>query len=282
MQLPPQDLRFAIRNLRKNPGFAVAAALTLALGIGANTAIFSLINAVLLRPLPVSDPNQLVAIRAVSAHDTETEFPLSVFERIRDDGRSLAGAFAFDTTRLSAKIDGQSEVLSGDCVSGTFFTLLGVTPTRGRPFTIEDDRPDAQPVAVISYSYWKRRFALDPGTLGQRITLKGAPFVIVGVAPEGFLGVEPGLAPDLWVPMAHWPALRLNDHLSVGIIARLGPSVTPETARAEIETIYRRSWDGPRGLAGSPNVELTGPPHIELLPAGHGLSDLRDEFEQPL
>jgi predicted permease len=279
MEQVVQDLRFAVRTLRKSPGFATAAALTLALGIGANTAIFSLIDAVLLRTLPVRDPDHLVILRAVAAgQDDEDGFSVSAFEQIRDHGRSLSGAFAFDGTRLSASVDGRPDILWGQCVSGNFFELLGVKPTRGRAFTIQEDQPASAPAAVISYAYWKRRFALDPGAVGKTITLKGVPFTLIGVAPEGFVGIEPGFAFDVWVPLTHWTRLRLNDHLSLGIMGRLRPGVAREKARAEIETIYRRSREKPEG---APRA-LDTPPRLELLPGGRGLSGLREDYAQPL
>jgi predicted permease len=281
MERVVQDLRFAVRTLRKSPGFATAAALTLALGIGANTAIFSLIDAVLLRALPVRDPDQLVILRPVAAgQDDEDGFSVSAFEQIRDHGRSLSGAFAFDGTRLSASVDGRPDILWGQCVSGDFFELLGVKPTRGRAFTIQEDQPASSPAAVISYAYWKRRFALDPGVVGKTITIKGVPFTLIGVAPEGFAGIEPGFAFDVWVPLTHWTRLRLNDHLSLGIMGRLRPGVAPEKARAEIETIYRRSREKPQG-PGAPRAVDT-PPRIELQPGGRGLSGLREDYAQPL
>ena len=135
-----QDLRFALRSLRKAPGFAIAVILTLALGIGANTAIFDLIDAVILRTLPVKKPQELFFLEAVTKGGREDGFPAAFFEQVRDHNTSMAGVSAFDTTRLSASVDGQPDVLWGQCVSGNFFDLLGLVPSRGRALTIGDDR----------------------------------------------------------------------------------------------------------------------------------------------
>ncbi|MFY9550784.1 MAG: ABC transporter permease [Thermoanaerobaculia bacterium] len=283
MEILAQDLRFAFRTLRKSPGFATAVILTLALGIGANTAIFSLIDAVILRTLPVKNPQQLFFLEAVSRGGTDDGFPATLFEQIRDNSKSMSGVFGFDTTRLSASVDGQPEVLWGQCVSGNFFDLLGVRPSQGRALATEDDRPASPPVVVISHRYWKRRFALDSAILGGTITLKGIPFTVIGVAPEGFLGIEPGDSPDLWMPMAHWTRLRLNDHVSVGIMGRLKPDISRESAQGELDAIYRASGVQPPGSETmSSNGQRPNQSRMVLTPGARGLSGLRDEFSLPL
>ena len=275
METFAQDLRFALRTLRKSPGFSAAVILTLALGIGANTAIFSLVDAVILRTLPVKNPKQLFFIEAVSNQGADGSFPFSVFEQMRDHNRSMAGIVAFDGTRLSAIVDGQPEVIWGQCVSGNFFELLGVRPTQGRALTPADDLPASPPATVISHRYWKRRFGLDPAILGKTVTLKGAPFTIIGVAPQGFFGIDPSWAPDLWMPMAQWTSLRLKDHDSVGILGRLNPGVDQKQARGELDAIYQASRVTQPGLD-------TTPSRIVLASGARGLSDLRDEFSLPL
>jgi len=269
------DLRFALRTLRKSPGFSAAVILTLALGIGANTAIFSLVDAVILRTLPVKNPQELVFLGAVSGRGAVSDFALPIFEQIRDHDRVMNGVSAFDGTRLSASIDGQPEVLWGQCVSGNFFELLGVRATRGRTLTPVDDLSAAPPAAVLSHRYWERRFGSDSTILGKAITLKGVTFTIVGIAPEGFLGIDPSWAPDLWMPMVQWPSLRLKDHDSVGILGRLKPGIDPRQAREELDAIYQSS----RAAPASPDAT---PPRIELVSGARGLSDLRDEFSLPL
>ena len=261
--------------MRKSPAFSAAVVLTLALGIGANTAIFSLVDAVILRTLPVRDPKQLYFLAAVSGRGSDGEFSLPLFEQVRDHNRTLEGAAAFDGTRLSASIDGQPEVLWGQCVSGNFFELLGVRASRGRTLVPADDAPSAPPAAVISHRYWARRFGLDPGILGKPIALKGLAFTVVGVAPDGFQGIDPSWAPDLWIPMVQWPALRLKDHDSVGVLGRLKPGVDPRQARDDIDAIYQSSRTAGSGIDAKP-------PRIAFVSAARGLSDLRDEFSLPL
>lgn len=282
MEILAQDVRFALRTLRKSPGFTLAVILTLALGIGANTAIFSLIDAVILRTLPVRDPERLVFLEAVSRGGTDGDFSPALYEQIRDHNESLSGVVAFDGTRLSADVDGQPDVLWGECVSGNFFDLLGVRPQRGRALTGEDDRPASPPAAVISHRYWERRFGLDPAVVGRTITLKSIPFTVVGVAPEGFLGIEPGWSPDLWMPLAHWTRVRLNDHVSVGILGRLKPGMGRERAQAELDAIYRGSGLQPSGSTPSSPGQQSPPSRLVLTPGARGLSDLRDQFSLPL
>ncbi|HEY4229323.1 MAG TPA: ABC transporter permease [Thermoanaerobaculia bacterium] len=269
------DLRFAFRTLRKSPTFSAAVILTLALGIGANTAIFSLIDAVILRTLPVKDPGQLFFVEAVSSRGSDGDFPFAVFEQVRDHNRTLQGVSAYDGTRLSASIDGQPEVLWGQCVSGNFFELLGVRATRGRTLSPADDTSTAPPAAMLSHRYWQRRFGSDTAILGKPISLKGVVFTVVGIAPEGFQGIDPGWAPDLWIPMVQWPSLRLKDHDSVGILGRLQRGTDPSRARADLDAIYQSSRAAASGLDAKP-------PRIALVSAARGLSDLRDEFSLPL
>src|SRR5450755_2191845 len=188
MEILAQDLRFAIRTLRKSPAFAAAVILTLGLGIGANTAIFSLIDAIILRTLPVRNPGQLFFLEAVGPRGTRESFSPEIFEEVRDHNQSMSGVFAFDTIRLKATVDGRPEVVWGMSVSGNFFDLLGVRPARGRALSVADDAKDSAPAAVISHRYWQRRFALDPTIVGRTVFLKGMPFALVGVAPEGFSG----------------------------------------------------------------------------------------------
>src|SRR5260370_16120025 len=155
-----QDLRFAARTLRKSPGFTAVAVLTLALGIGANTAIFSLVDTFLLRALPVKDPQQLVFIRATRPKGgTHGDFPYATFEALRDRNYSFSGMFAWDGSRVSAVLNGQAELIDGDFVSGNYWDVLCVASFLGRPFSSDDDQPGKNPVAVISYDFWHGRFA---------------------------------------------------------------------------------------------------------------------------
>src|SRR5882757_5144826 len=189
MRILLQDLRYAVRLLLKNPTFAIVSVLTLALGIGANAAIFSVTDAVMLKLLPVRNPKQLVYFRLLSPREHGSAFSRAEFAQFLEQSRSFSGMAAFDTLRLMATAGGQSEFVSGECVSGTFFPVLGVDVTLGRPLTSGDDQPGRPGVAVISHDYWKRRFALDPAVAGKTINLKGISFTIVGVVPARFRGI---------------------------------------------------------------------------------------------
>src|ERR1700730_2096383 len=171
-----QDVRYAGRMLLKSPGVTAIAALSLALGIGANTAIFSLVDEVVLKKLPVKNPTELVRAGHTRLEGgADYAFPYSAYEQLRDRNHTLAGMFASDESRLSAMVDGQPELLQGAMVSGSYFRVLGVDAILGRTFTAEDDRPGRPPVTVISYAWWKRKFALSPSVVGQTIVLKGMP-----------------------------------------------------------------------------------------------------------
>jgi predicted permease len=233
------DARYGMRMLLKNPGFTAVAVLTLALGIGANTAIFNFVNAVILRELPIRDANELVFPRVMSPEESGDDFSYTEFETIRDHSRSFSGVFAFDTTRFLASIDGQTDFVWGQCVSANFFSVLGVNPILGREFTVREDQAGQQPTIVISHDYWRRKFALDPNVLGKNIVLKKIDFRVVGVAPRSFRGIELGDSVDIWMTMANWPQVRLSDHLTVGIMGRLKPEITREQAAAELGILDR-------------------------------------------
>ena len=221
-----RDLRHAARLLRRNPGFASIAVLSLALGIGANTAIFSLVNAFLLRSLPVRNPEELVLFRAVegvngrmsragenngsidpaTGRNSTTSFSLLILDRFRATPSGLSEVFAFaPVSQPNVLIDGQPEIAaSAQLVSGNYHAGLGVPARLGRIFTMEDDRRSAQPVAVISFRYWDARFGRDPGVIGKTIAVNRVPTVIVGVTPPGFDGAaQAGESPDISLVLAH-------------------------------------------------------------------------------
>ena len=277
------DLRYAVRMLLKNPGFAIVAVLTLALGIGANAAIFSVTDAVMLKLLPVKNPKQLVYFRLLSPQERGSAFSRAEFARFLEQSHSFSGMSAFDTLRLMGTVDGQSEFVSGECVSGTFFSVLGVDVSVGRPLTVDDDQPGRPGVAVISYSYWQRKFGLDPAVTGNTIRLKNVPFTIVGVAPPRFRGIELGDAMDVWVPLAFWEQLRLNDHLTLGVMARIKPEVDARQASAEITLIDQQFAAAALGSQVTPLAarDLQAR-NVELVPGGRGLSDLPDELPRSL
>src|SRR5499426_67054 len=200
-----QDLRYGLRMLWKDKGFTVIALLSLALGIGANTAIFSIIDAALIKTLPVKNPERLVSLERgdVPPGSSRDGFSRAFFEKARMQQELLAGVCAFWTgPRVNVALDGQAEVASAQRVTGGFFAALGVNALLGRTITDEDDKlPGAHPVVVISHRYWQGRFAADPAIVGRTISLNGHPFTVIGVTPPEFFGAIVGEAPDLWAPM---------------------------------------------------------------------------------
>ena len=268
------DLRYALRTLRKNLGFTVVAVLTLALGIGANTAIFSLINALGLRPLPVQKPEELVLIMPANERNGDFGFSYPLYKAVRDENRTLAGAFVSAGGPMNVSVDGQAELApnGGGYVSGSYFSVLGVEAVAGRTFTPAEDKvPGQNPVAVISYRYWRRRFALSPSVIGKTIYLNGVPFTIIGVTPPRFFGIEVGRSPDITVPMTMYPQLnsgstQLSDPGSWWLVAlaRLRPGISAEQATADLSAIFEHYMEE-RGLR-------TEDLRIKLRPGAWGLS----------
>jgi macrolide transport system ATP-binding/permease protein len=222
-----QDLRYGWRTLRKNPLFAAMAVLSLALGIGANTAIFSFMDAILMRGLPVHHPGELVILNwhtkdfpAVvhGMHGSwyndpqigwnSGDYPFPAFELLRTSNSALSSMFGFaDAGRLNLNVQGQADLVDGELVSGNFFSSLGVRPAAGRLITEEDDRAGATPVVVISHNYWRRRFAEGNDAIGRSILLNRTTFRIAGVCAPDFSGVNPADAPDLFIPLHAAPLL---------------------------------------------------------------------------
>ena len=254
-----RDLRYGLRMLLKQPGFTVIAVLTLALGIGANTAIFSVVNAVLLQPLPYQEPDRLVKVVQSSANPGK--FGMSSlwgypkFEALRDHNESFAGVAAYCKRAFNLTGTDQPERLQSELVSASYFPLLGIDAARGRMFLPEEDKtPGANAVAVISYGFWQRRLGSDPDAVGKIIELDKHPLTVVGVAPRGFKG-QSGVA-DVWVPMMTVPFLLSPQLLTqtrvywLEVIARLNAGVTKEQAQAEMEIAHERIeklFPGPSG-----------------------------------
>jgi len=197
-----QDLRYAVRLLAKSPGVTAMAVLALALGIGANTAIFSLVNGALIRPLPgVHDPDHLVTLERTQDRRVQFSFGYPDYIDYRDHGSSLVDLAAHCGTPLSFN-NGATERLRGDLVSGNYFSVLGVKSAVGRLITSDDDdQPGERPVAVLSYGLWLRAFGSDQDVVGRGMKLNGYDFTIVGVAPRDFSGTETGRAYDVWIPI---------------------------------------------------------------------------------
>ena len=276
-----QDLRFAARILRKNPGFTAVAVLTLALGIGANTAIFSLVDTFLLRVLPVKDPQQLVFIRATLPQGgTHGDFPYATFEALRDRNNSFSGMFAWDGSRVNAVLNGQAELIDGDFVSGNYWEVLGVTPFLGRTFNADDDQPGKNPVAVISYDFWQRRFARDPAAVGKTLYLGRIPFTVVGVSSPRFFGRNvAGRSADVVLPMAFHSQLGLNDHDTFEIMARLKPGMTAEQACADLDVGFQQFLTREAGSLTFPQMQQEiRAQKIVLIPGFRGESQPTENF----
>jgi len=288
-----QDLRFGIRLLWKNPGFTTVAALSLALGIGANTAIFSLVDAVLLKMLPVKSPEQLVALEGFNERGERNEiFSYPLFERLRDRSRVFTGVLAAedDTNRVEMvgpEPSGRTEQAVVQLVSGEYFQVLGVNAVAGRLLTMADNQtPGAHQVAALSYDFWRRRFAGDSTVIGQNITLKGQPFTIIGVAPPEFFGESVGRAPDIWAPLMMQPQFRRGqsylDQANISwlrIIARLQPGVSEEQALAAVNALLGQINSEPSDLGKWTKISHA---KIILIPGGQGPSEMRDRFSKPL
>ena len=279
-----QDLRYAMRQLAKSPGFTVIVVLSLALGIGANTAIFTVVDALMLRALPVREPQRLVILGGDGTY--------ARFEQLRGEITSLSGLFAVGHI-VSRRIvvtgsgTGETESALAQEVSGNFFSVLVEPAQIGRPLVVDDDKPGAaRPVAVLSHAFWHRRFAGDPAVLGRTITVSNVAVTIVGVMPAGFFGVDAGQgrAVDLWCPL--WLKQQLDDGFEaqrlttyaagsswLSIMGRLQPGVSLEQARAELAAVCQR--------AGSlrPNDRA---PQLTLELGETGFSRLRGQFHQPI
>jgi predicted permease len=293
-----QDLRFGIRLLLKHRGFTAVAVLSLALGIGANTAIFSLINAALLKTLPVKDPQRLVFFMVAGPQGTGPSYSYPLVEQFKRNNHSFTDIIAasrLSRTRLTEPgTSGQVESVQTGRVSGNFFSALGVGAVAGRTLTEDDEKPGSvQPVAVISYNFWKRRFGLDPGVVGRKVTLDDFPFTIIGVAPPGFFGIEVGSSPDLWWPIQMTPQVMpgsqiLNDSSTrwLYVMARLKPGVNVEQARADMNAVFRQSLNEiePERLASFTPTQRRNhfERNIQLVAGGTGFTWLRERIKQPL
>jgi predicted permease len=258
-----RDLRFGLRSLRQSPGFALTAIVTLALGVGANTAVFSLMNAVLLRSLPVNDPDRLVYLRTsnpprgTGTIDSNETFSYPVYDALRKQDGALSPVMAYvplSNSKVAVRYGADPEEAEGDMVSGTFFSGLGVKLVRGRGFSEQDEINHAA-IAVISYNYWTQRFARNPDVLGTTLFVNGVAITIVGVAANGFEGVEGGGSTDFWVPLQSRPELNawgnpLEDGKNyianqtwwcLRLIGRLAPGKNRAQAVAQLQPVFQRA-----------------------------------------
>jgi predicted permease len=308
-----QDVRYGLRMLRKSPAFTIVAVITLALGIGANSAIFNVLDAVLLRLLPVKAPEQLVVLTDPDAHGrwygaeggNRSLLAFSEFQYLHDHNDVFSGIFAADseTPKLEVSIGNSSTGLAEEpetarvqLVSGDYFSVLGVGATAGQTFTREVDRArGASPVAVLSYPFWKERFNLDPAILGKTIRIHQTTFEIIGVAPSGFFGATVGQAPDVWVPLmmqdAVYPGRDLlapappfmNQYAWLQVMARMRPGVTLQQSKAAINVVFRGLLINSLGSSGT-QQQRRGylDQQINLQPGSRGASTLHEAFANPL
>ena len=298
------DLRYAFRQLRQSPAFTAVAVLSLVLGIGANTAIFSLMEAALWKSIPVRNPEELRLLswesganrvmngingnmsRTATGGSTSTSFSYPVFLALQRQNQAFESLFTFKPVgRITAVIDGRAELLFGMLVSGNFYHSVGVVPAAGRPILASDDAPDAEKVAVISNGLWERRFGRDPSVLGKAVEINGAAVTIVGINPRDFTGVEPGRNPDLFFPMGMqsvaWPrtdssALTNPDMWWVIVIGRLKRDVADAEAQAALAVVFDQAV-----RASLPDRGDRDQPRLQIASGARGLDDL-DGYRNPL
>jgi predicted permease len=295
-----QDLRYSVRTLLKSPVFLAVAVLSLALGIGANTAIFTLIHQIILQPLPVRNPEQLVMLAGRGSHYGGNNGPdrlsYPMYQEIRDKNQVFSGMFCTYPSTVSATFQGGTELIGADFVSGNYFPVLGIGAAAGRVFTASDDLiQGGHPLAVLSYGYWRARFGMDAGIVGKQIVVNGRALTIIGVSPAGFDGVEPGRAPQIRIPITmkeHLPRSgysRLNDNRIrwTEVFGRLKPGMTVQKAQAGLQPLFhqilnREVTEKPFAKA-SPFVKQEFlKMWMEAMPGSKGRSNLRRMYSKPL
>ncbi|MFA5897502.1 MAG: ABC transporter permease [Hyphomicrobium sp.] len=302
MTLPTNDLKLAVRGLFRSPLFSIVAILSLAIGIGANTAIFTLIDQILLRKLPVKNPDEVVMLFQQGPHSGSNmgsrmhSYP--IYQEFQKRAEPLAEVLARRLAAASVSIDNQTERVEAEMVSGNFFSMLGVRPAAGRLFNSrEDDQVySGHPVVVLSYDYWNARFSRDPAAVGKKILVNNYPMTIVGVSAAGFAGIDPARSPQIRVPLLmkpvivpEWQWVRMNDERTrwVQVFARLKPGYTPESAQAPLQGLFTQIRQHEMTLPGakgwSPYLRerfMTGQLKVEK--AAMGYSSLRNDFSTAL
>ena len=299
-----QDVRYAVRVLARQPLFTAMAVLSLALGIGANTAIYSFMDAILLRALPVRNPESLVVLnwhggqeRPAVVHGlsgsnfkdpktgyTSGNFPFPAFELLRANSPQFASVFAFNGAgRLTVLVQGQADLANGQYVSGGYFSGLGVLPAAGRLIDAADDRAGAPPIVVLGFGYAQRRFGDVSGAPGQSILINGTPFTVAGVAAPEFFGVNPAGPQDLYLPMRELlssePAATSDPHRYwVEMMGRLRPGVTIEQGQTELAQVFRNFVES----TAATDKERTDLPTLYLQEGAGGLDFLRRQYSRPL
>jgi macrolide transport system ATP-binding/permease protein len=298
-----QDIRYGLRTMAANRLFTAMAVLSLALGIGANTAIYSFMEAIMLRALPVADPEQLVVFNwhakdyppvahkfsGDAYNDSRTGYtsgnlPLPAMTALRSNSRVLSSVFAFSgLPRLTVEVQGQAEMVRSGLVSGDFYRGLGIRPALGRLISEDDDRAGAN-VVVISYAWWQWRFASDPNVVGQSILVTRIPFTIIGVAPPGFFGVVPGQAPEIFVPLQSdaLPPARARsvdgNYYWVSMMGRLKPGIGIRQAQTGLAIQFHQFVES----TATNDKERADLPEFLLQEGASGIDSLRRQFSKPL
>ncbi len=294
------DLRYAFRQLRKSPGFAATAVLTLALGIGANTGMFTVLEAMLLRALPIHDAQRVVYItennppdNVMNSGNSPWDFPMPVFQQLRQQKQIFQDVIAYvplSFNKVEVRVGNTPDAVEADMVSGNFFQMLGVRMARGRAFDLEDERQHTQ-VVVLSYDYWTRAFARNPDAVGRTMFIRGIPFTVVGVTAPGFVGVEPATRDAFWIPLQNRLDLNpLGFPASSGytlygpkpwsllmMMGRLAPGQTKRSAEAALNPVLLRYWYGTLGRSAPPKMNLG----VQLMPAT-GVGTMSDQIREPL
>ena len=294
-----QDIRFALRSFRKSPIFTAVAVLSLALGIGANTAIFTLIDQLILRLLPVKDADRIVLLSAHGRHyggnNGINALSYRMYQDIRDQNQVFDGTMSRYRLTFTLSFGAQSEVATGELVSGNYFPLLGVHGAAGRLFTAQDDlRAGEHPYAVLSYAYWQTRFSGEPAVIGRRILVNNFPLTIVGVAQPGFDGTEPGLPAQMFVPMAMAASVRpgFTDMWNrrqrwVNLFGRLKPGETITQAQAGLQPLFHQIIESEVTMPAFRNATPFDKSNflrmwLEVMPGAQGNTSLRRTYEKPL
>lgn len=296
------NLKLAIRGLFRSPLFSIVAILSLAIGIGANTAIFTLIDQILLRKLPVKNPDEIVMLFQQGPHSGSNmgqrmhSYP--IYQEYQKRAEPLAEVLARRLAAASISIDNQTERVEAEMVSGNFFSMLGVGPAAGRVFNSQEDDQiySGHPVVVLSYDYWNTRFSRDPAAVGKKILVNNYPMTIVGVSAAGFAGIDPARSPQIRVPLLmkpvivpEWAWVRMDDERTrwVQVFARLKPGFTPESAQAPLQGLFSQIRQHEMTLPGakgwSPYLRkrfMTGQLKVEK--AAMGYSSLRNDFSTAL
>jgi predicted permease len=293
------DIRFGLRTLRRSPGFALLAVLSLALGIGANTAIFSLIYQVVLRALPVTDPGSLVLLESddynfgwTRRDNNQTVFSYPMYTALRDRSQVFSGLLARVSFPATLAWRGNSVTAAAEVVSGNFFQLLGVPSSMGRLLLPSDDAHNQAPVIVLSHGYWVGHLGADPNVLNTQISLNGKPALVVGVAPRGFRGLLTGRDPDFFAPLSMigmispgWDKSDQPDAYWLNVLGRLRPGVSPARADAMLLPLFRSVFQDEltqmKDVDADARKTILAKP-LKVQPAAQGLNDLRTQWQTPL